>query len=133
MAEKLSKYQKYTKPWRKANPEKYLEHRKKWRARHPKKYKAQRQRWREKNKSNPNEQLKAKARRRANYIISFLQEDEPIPICAICQHNKADERHHYDYHQPLMIVPVCSQCHRKIHNNISQKDNNGGRGTKEWK
>jgi hypothetical protein len=35
-------------------------------------------------------------------------------ICEICG-GQAEERHHSDYSQPLVVIHVCARCHQRIH------------------
>jgi len=78
-----------------------------WKKKNIDKVKLQRKRHWIKSKDNPNEKIKAKSRRTANYKIK-------IKKCEICG-EKAIERHHPDYRFPLWVIPVCGDCHRKLH------------------
>lgn len=36
--------------------------------------------------------------------------------CFVCRFKRAKAYHHPDYSQPLYVFPVCTECHRIIHN-----------------
>ncbi len=38
-------------------------------------------------------------------------------LCVICKQEKAIEKHHPDYDEPMNVVFLCKQCHVKIHKN----------------
>jgi len=77
----------YNSRWNKANPEKCEEAARKWGASHPAERKAERL-----------------ARRK-------------IPLSATCElcGARAQHRHHPDYSKPLLVMHVCANCHKGIH------------------
>ena len=40
--------------------------------------------------------------------------------CAMCQTENEMQAHHFDYEQPLFVVWLCKQCHRKEHERLKK-------------
>ncbi len=61
--------------------------------------------------------IKNLARRYTN--LAILRGELTREPCATCGKEQG-EAHHLDYEQPLMIVWLCEECHRKLHFNLKQ-------------
>ena len=59
---------------------------------------------------------------RANYLVWLeirTHRMQPASECA-CEHcrNQAQEYHHSDYSKPLSVIPLCQECHVKVHGGL---------------
>ncbi len=56
------------------------------------------------------------------YVFNAIEAGEiKREPCAICEKEQA-QAHHPDYSQPLMIVWLCLDCHRKVHSLLKVKE-----------
>jgi hypothetical protein len=39
-------------------------------------------------------------------------------LCEVCKAQPPEELHHTDYSQPLMVMCLCTRCHRRLHENL---------------
>jgi hypothetical protein len=45
----------------------------------------------------------------------------PKQQCSMCSNNKRIEAHHPNYAQPLTVVWLCSQCHKRFHRYMRER------------
>lgn len=95
------KQKKLQAKWLKNHPDYHRNYKKKWKKAHHSAVLEWNRRYR---RRNPDKQF-------ARNKTRFLKFDR----CVLCGAIKKIERHHPDYAQPLLIIPLCHDCHVKQH------------------